>query len=69
MMRQIIAFLRSGTWLRPALFTAAGAAAGALYYTFFGCTSGCAITSSLSLTVAYGAVMGWLLSGVLQKEK
>ena len=69
MMRQIIAFLRRGTWLRPALFTAAGAAAGAFYYTFFGCTSGCAITSSPFLTVAYGALMGWLLCGVVQKEK
>ena len=68
-MRLIISFLRNGAWLRPALFTASGAVAGALYFAFFGCTSGCAITSSPYLSAAYGALLGWLLSGVFGKEK
>ena len=68
-MRQIISYLRGKAWLRPILFTAAGTAAGALYYTFFGCTSGCAITSSPYLSAVYGALLGWLLSGATGKER
>ena len=56
-------------WLRMAAFAAAGAAVGLVYYRFFGCTTGCAITSSPLGTALYGGLLGWLLSGVLGQKK
>ena len=56
-------------WLRPALFTAGGALAGLVYYRFFGCTTGCAITSSPVNTMLYMALVGWLLSGLFRRDK
>ena len=53
--------------LRPWLFTLAGMVTGFLYYRFFGCTNGCAITSSPYLTMAYMGLIGWLLSGIFAK--
>ena len=50
--------------LWPLLFTVGGALTGLLYYRFFGCTTGCAITSSPVNTMVYMAVIGLLLSGV-----
>ena len=51
-------------WLRPALFILGGALTGLGYYYLVGCSSGtCAITSSPLSSMAYMAVVGWLLSG------
>ena len=55
--------------LRPALFIAGGAAAGLVYYHFFGCTTGCPITSSPYSTMAYLALVGWLVHLITKKEK
>lgn len=48
-----------------------GAIGGYLYYHFEGCKSGqCAITSNFSLSILWGAIMGYLLFGLYTiKEK
>lgn len=52
-------------WLRPALFTLGGGLAGLGYYYLVGCSTGaCVITTSPFTSMAYMALMGWLLSGV-----
>lgn len=52
-------------WLRPALFTLGGALAGLGYYYVVGCATGaCPITSNPLSSMAYMALVGWLLSGV-----
>lgn len=52
-------------WLRPALFTLGGGLAGLGYYYLVGCSTGtCVITSSPVTSMAYMALMGWLLSGI-----
>nr|WP_325302220.1 hypothetical protein [uncultured Dysosmobacter sp.] len=56
-------------WLRPAAFIAGGAAAGLLYDQFFGCTTGCVITSSPLRTMLYAGVVGWLMSVVLDGKR
>lgn len=56
-------------WLRPLLFTIAGAVVGYIYYRLVGCpTGGCIITSNPYSSMAYMGVMGLLLSGVFEKE-
>lgn len=56
---------RTKKWLRPALFTLGGGLAGLGYYYLVGCSTGaCVITSSPFTSMAYMALMGWLLSGV-----
>ena len=51
-------------WLRPALFTLGGALVGLGYYALVGCSTGsCVITSSPFTSMAYMALVGWLLSG------
>ena len=56
-------------WIRPALFTLGGVFAGLGYYYFVGCSTGsCPITSSPVRSMAYMALLGWLLSGILEKE-
>ena len=55
-------------WLRPALFTLAGAAVGLACY-FVGCAGGsCAIASSLVNTMVYMGFIGWLISVILGKR-
>ena len=50
--------------LRPALFILGGALVGLAYYYLVGCPNGtCAITSSPYSSMAYMALVGWLLSG------
>ena len=45
-----------------------GAVAGWAYYYFIGCSSGsCAIASNVYIAVPYGALMGFLMSGILKK--
>ena len=50
------------TWIRTTLFALAGGLLGLTYYHFFGCTTGCPITSSPWMTMGYFAVIGILLS-------
>ena len=46
-----------------------GAIAGWLYWHFVGCSSGtCAITSKPMNSSLYGALMGYLVAGVFQKN-
>jgi hypothetical protein len=46
-----------------------GAIAGWLYWNFVGCSSGtCAITSKPINSTLYGALMGYLVAGVFQKN-
>lgn len=52
-------------WLRPLLFTLAGAAVGLAYYALVGCSTGtCMITANPFASMAYMGLMGWLLSGI-----
>lgn len=60
---------RMKPWMRPALFIGGGALVGWIYYRLFGCTTGCIITSSPLRTMAYMALLGWLLSGITASEK
>lgn len=55
--------------LRPSLFIFGGSLLGFLYYIIFGCTNGCAIQSNPYLMVFYGAVMAFLISAIIKKEK
>lgn len=46
-----------------------GAIAGWLYWHFVGCSSGtCAITSKPINSTLYGALMGYLVAGMFQKD-
>lgn len=46
-----------------------GTIAGFLYWNFVGCASGtCAITSKPLNSSLYGALMGYLVAGMFQKE-
>ena len=45
-----------------------GAVAGYLYWQEYACNGTCMITSQWERSTAYGAVMGLLLAGILQKE-
>jgi len=45
-----------------------GALAGFGYWYFFGCTNGCAITSSPWRSSVYGAFMGYFAFGSLPKK-
>lgn len=56
---------RMKKWLRPALFILGGGLMGLGYYYLVGCSTGtCVITSSPLTSMAYMALVGWLLSGV-----
>ncbi len=47
------------------LFVSGGAALGYVYYRFVGCRSGvCPLTSHPLISTVYGAVLGFLVSGV-----
>ncbi|MDP4619353.1 MAG: DUF6132 family protein [Sediminibacterium sp.] len=47
-----------------------GALGGFLYWNYIGCASGtCMITSKPINSTLYGALMGFLLFGMFQKEK
>ena len=53
----------------PAILGIAGCLAGYAYYRFFGCSGGCAITSSPYISTLYGGVIGLLLSVAAAPEK
>ena len=55
-------------FLRPALFAAAGAALGLVYYRLAGCEGSCPITSDPWLTAAWLGVIGLLLSAARAKN-
>jgi hypothetical protein len=49
---------------------AAGGVGGYLYYIYVGCESGsCPITSSPTMSILWGAVMGAMLLGAFKKDK
>ncbi|MCZ8020737.1 MAG: hypothetical protein O9302_01990 [Cyclobacteriaceae bacterium] len=50
-------------------FVLLGATCGFVYYQYLGCDGSCAITSSPVNSSVYGAVMGFLLSQVFEKDK
>lgn len=56
---------------RTVIFTILGVALGAglgwLYWNHFGCTTGCAITSSPVNSSLYGALMGGLLMNTFKR--
>jgi hypothetical protein len=46
-----------------------GAIVGWMYWNFIGCSSGtCAITSKQFNSTLYGALMGYLVAGIFQKD-
>jgi hypothetical protein len=49
------------SWTLLAIGALLGAVGGWLYWNYFGCTTGCAITSSPVNSSLYGALMGGLL--------
>lgn len=61
---------RMKKWLRPALFILGGGLVGLGYYYLVGCSTGtCVITSSPLTSMAYMALVGWLLSGVFGSSR
>ena len=54
-------------WIRLALFAAGGALAGLASYQFFGCTSGCVISSSPIRSMLYLALVGGLVGAATEK--
>lgn len=44
-----------------------GALLGVAYWRWFGCANGCAITSVWWRSALYGAVMGYLVVGLVRK--
>lgn len=56
-------------WRQPLLFTLGGALLGLLYSYYGRCTGGvCRLSAQPVLTMAYMAVVGWLLSIVFTKK-
>ena len=52
------------------LFTLIGVVGGYTYYSLVGCkTGGCAITSSPTMSIIWGGMMGYLLPDVFVKQK
>jgi len=49
------------SWILLTIGVLLGAVGGWLYWNYFGCTTGCAITSSPLNSSLYGALMGGLL--------
>lgn len=48
----------------------AGGALGFAYYYFIGCAlGGCMIASSPILSIGFGVLVGWMVSGLFDKEK
>lgn len=53
-------------WMWYAIAIGLGAAGGYVYWSQVGCTNGCAITGQWWSSTAYGAVMGYLLLGLVK---
>ncbi len=71
-----------GSWFKPlflrqkhylivvGLFTLVGVIGGYMYYSLVGCkTGGCAITSSPTMSVIWGGLMGYLIPDFFVKQK
>jgi len=60
---------RYAKWLRPALGIVGGMIAGYIYYRVVGCTTGaCPITANPISSMLMMGLIGWLLSGLFEKE-
>jgi len=57
------------SWWVLGIGIALGALAGWLYWSQWGCTTGCGITSSPVNSALYGALMGGLLVNVFKNDK
>lgn len=57
------------SWLLTLLGIALGAVAGWAYWYWWGCTEGCAITSSPVNSSLYGGLLGALLVNSFKKEE
>ena len=55
-------------WIRTFIFAVIGATVGLCYYHFFGCTTGCPITSNPWMTMGYFTLLGILLDPLLRKS-
>lgn len=56
--------------LKYLLFTGGGAVLGYLYHILIGCQSGhCPITANPFISTLYGAVLGFLIAGMVRKPK
>lgn len=70
---QKISQLIKNRWFLIISGSALGAAGGFLYYTFYGCTTGCPINSSPYTSMAMGGLMGYLAADMvndfLNKQK
>lgn len=55
---------------RYLIWVGAGMILGYLYYALIGCASGaCPISSSPFMSIIYGGVMGWIASGIFEKDE
>lgn len=55
-------------WLRPLLFTVAGAVIGLVLYVYFSCASGgCVITTNPVRSMIYLGLVGFLVSMLFEK--
>lgn len=45
----------------PSIAAVVGIVAGYLFYSFYGCTNGCPMTSNPYLTTIYGGVAGFVI--------
>ena len=61
--------MSKNVWLLLLLGAVVGAVGGWLYYTYYGCTSGCAITGSPRNSMAYFALVGALTFSSFSNRK
>lgn len=62
--------MKKKKWRRPVLFTLGGGLAGLAYSYLVGCpTGGCIITSNPIASMLYLGLVGWLLSGLFERER
>jgi hypothetical protein len=52
-------------WMKYVLTVSLGALAGFAYWYWSGCERGCGITGQWWSSMAYGGVMGWLVTGLV----
>jgi hypothetical protein len=63
----VLSFLKK--YQRNLIGLTIGAIAGFLYWNYIGCASGtCAITSKPLNSTLYGALMGYLVAGIFQRN-
>lgn len=52
-------------WLIPIVFALVGTLTGYLHWYFYGCVDGCTITGVWYNSSIYGAIMGYLIGGMV----